>query len=85
MFTALLAQGALRDGDDQMKESREDGRCVSDLDRSAKKFLANVAQLERMWRQQPASVRAAREMKAVSKHRYTDYRLASIRTDLCTL
>ena len=40
------------------------------------KFLANVAQLERMWRQQPPSARKAREMKAVSKL------VASIRTEL---
>ena len=61
---------------EQMKEMRHDGRRVSDLDRSAKEFLANVAQLERMWRQQPHSARKAREMKAVSKL------VASIRTEL---
>ena len=30
-----------------------DGRRVSDLDRSSKKFFATFDQLERMWRQPP--------------------------------
>ena len=68
-YVLAAVVGGLVDNDQlgQMKKSREDGRRVSDLDRSANKFLANVAQLECMWRQQPPSARAAREMKAVSK------------------
>ena len=50
-----------------MKERRVDCRHVSDFDRSAKKFFATFAQLERVWRQQPPSARKAREIKAVFK------------------
>ena len=67
-YVLAAVVGGLVDSDQlgQMKKIREDGRRVSDLDRSANKFLANVAQLECMWRQQPPSARAAREKKARS-------------------